>query len=355
MKIKEYGYEYDATLNEQLWQETKGKVTYEKFKGAHALRSGRDTLKAIAREYSPTVALLPALSCDSMVLPFEMYGHEVRFYQLNKDYSISIENLEKQIEKDTTVLLLYMDYFEKTALSDNALTELRQRHKNLVFIEDRTHNLLNQRTSDFEPEYIIASLRKWSNIPDGGLLWNNVPMANGAFSEDTNFSEIRLRAQCNRHEFLKTGDERIKTEYRKVFSTVSDIIDNDKLPGRMSEYSFRLAQQTDYDTIKEKRINNAQALVSRLQQAGFSFVQEEVGTGDLYIPVLVENRDALQRKLSAEGIFCTVIWPLSDVQRESCQVAKYTEEHLLAVYCDQRMSKEDMEYIASRIVELNNE
>ena len=56
--VKEYGYEYDAALNRDIWRETEGKVTNQKLLGAHCLRSGRDALKAIAREYRPCVALL---------------------------------------------------------------------------------------------------------------------------------------------------------------------------------------------------------------------------------------------------------------------------------------------------------
>lgn len=64
--VKEYGYEYDTVLNEEIWKAIEGKVTDQRLLNALCLRSGRDTLKAIAREYAPCVALLPALACDSM-------------------------------------------------------------------------------------------------------------------------------------------------------------------------------------------------------------------------------------------------------------------------------------------------
>ena len=91
--VKEYGYEYDAALNEEVWSKTEGKVTTEQLFGAYCLRSGRDALKAIAREYPPCIALLPALACDSMVRPFEQYGHNVRYYKLNSDFSINLNSL----------------------------------------------------------------------------------------------------------------------------------------------------------------------------------------------------------------------------------------------------------------------
>ena len=32
--VKEYGYEYDAVLDEELYEKSKGKVTHERFMGA---------------------------------------------------------------------------------------------------------------------------------------------------------------------------------------------------------------------------------------------------------------------------------------------------------------------------------
>ena len=52
--IREYGYEYDAFVKEELWKKTKGAVTHDCLWGALCLRSGRDALKTIAREYKKT-------------------------------------------------------------------------------------------------------------------------------------------------------------------------------------------------------------------------------------------------------------------------------------------------------------
>lgn len=351
--VKEYGYEYDAVLDEELYEKSKGKVTHERFMGAMCLRSGRDALKVVAREFEPTTVLIPALACDSMILPFEMYGHKVKYYKLNKDYSISRESLYSLIpNEDKTALFLYMDYFGNKAIEDAELEKLRTSHPHLIFIEDRTHNLLVNCRYTFKPDFTLASLRKWIDIPDGGLLWTDREIKE-EYSEDLTFSEVRLHAQCMRNEFLRTGDETIKTEYRKIFSTVTDMIDEEKLPGLMSQYSYERACRVNLTEVNEKRSRNAQVLIDELK--GFSFVQDKNCLGDVYVAVLIENRDAVQKKLASMGIFCTIIWPLNDEQRAACEVAKYTEEHMLTIYCDQRHSVEDMKYIASCIRRVCNE
>lgn len=352
--IKEYGYEYDAVLNEELYLNTKGKVTHNDFMGALCLRTGRDALKVVAREFAKSTVLIPALSCDSMITPFEKYNHEVKYYKLNRDYSIDVEYLSSLIlDKVSPILFLYMDYFGNKALNDSQLNELKINFPNLVFIEDRTHNLFVENRNQFKADFTIASLRKWVNIPDGGLLWTDRKLMNKEFSEDLSFFESRLKAQCLRNEFFKTGDELTKISYRKVFSTVTDSIDEDLLPGLMSEYSRELLKQIDFTLINETRRKNASILISELK--GFNFVQKKIGLGDVYVAILIENRDEIQRKLASKGIFCTIIWPLSDEQKENCSIAKYTEEHILTIYCDQRYTSEDMKFVAKCIRRICNE
>ena len=343
--IKEYGYEYDAALNSALWEETQGRVSNDKLWGAHCLRSGRDALKAIAKEYEPRIVLLPALSCDSMVSPFTKYHHKVVFYKLNQDYSIDIDDLEKKIDIGKCIFL-YMNYFGCQALTDEELQSLKSKFTKMIFIEDRTHTLIWENKSNFKPDYIVASLRKWIAIPDGGLLWGDISKQ---LLTDTTFSSTRLRAQIMRHTYLKNGDENLKVKFRKIFSTVSDVMDLDE-PTAISAYSYALASETNWDQICSQREKNAKLLKSIL--APYVSLIEGKYQSALYVPFIISNRDEIQKTLSAQGIFNTIIWPLSDQQKKICKVAKHTEEYMLAAPCDQRYSEQDMEYIGKEIVKV---
>lgn len=346
--VKEYGYEYDAVLDEALYRKTRNKVAYEKFMGAMCLRSGRDALKVIAREFEPTLVLIPALACDSMILPFEIYGHEVKYYKLNDDYSINLDSIYRLIKNENkTILLLYMDYFGNIAITDMELEEIQDICPKVVFIEDRTHNLFVKKRRKFKADFTVASIRKWTEIPDGGLLWTKRNLENTEYSRNLIFSETRLRAQCLRNKYLACGDEKIKNEYRKIFSTVTDIIDEEKIPGLMSQYAYEKICKIDFKKVNVVHQRNAEILINELKE--FSFVQNKSGYGDVYVAVLIDDRDIVQQKLASMGIFCTIIWPLNDIQRNICEVAKYTEEHMLTIYCDQRYDIEDIKYIASCI------
>lgn len=348
--IKEYGYEYEAVLDEKLWARTKDQAAKKEFWGALCLRSGRDCLKAIAREYEPTVVLMPALACESMILPFEKCGHSICYYKLKEDYTIDLNDLSIKIPADyKRVIFLYMDYFGILSIKEHELEGLRKNYPNLLFVEDRTHNLIWRKKRKFRPEYTIASLRKWVNVPDGGLLWSEVPLKKNLFKKDNTFSEIRLEAQCMRSKYFQTEDENLKKKYRTIFSAVSEILDGNEDIFYMSLYSYEIICQTDWDAIREQRKRNAEQLIHILADKKVKLIQDKVGESDLYVPFMVDHRDQKQTLLSGMGIFNTVIWPLNRRQKEICSVAKYTEEHMLAAPCDQRYTKKDMIFVGTEM------
>jgi len=353
-RIKEYGYEYEAEVDFDLAARTKGKTVSanDRLFDALAMRSGRDCLYAIARQYEPLTVLIPALSCDSMVTPFRKAGHKVAYYQLNEDYSIKLDKL-RELLSDKPMLLLYMDYFGLPAATDEALEQLQKEYPKLIFIEDRTENILLPRESEFQPDYVMGSLRKWLPVPDGGLLWSEKSLTKeiGSSSE---FAETRRYAQALRYDYLRDGDTDKKAEFRPIFSGVSDLIDEDKLPSYMSEYGYELAKRADISFITSAREKNAAVLISALKAANIKLINASVGSGDLYVGILVDNRDGIQKRLAERGIFATIIWPLDDEQKAACEVAKYTTEHMLAIYCDQRYDEDDMKHVAQNIVEIIN-
>lgn len=348
--IREYGYEYDAALNESIWRENKDKLTDDNLWEGLSLRSGRDALKVIAREYEPTYVLLPSLCCESMILPFIMYGHKIIFYKLTEKYKIDIKDVESILYnlKDKT-LFLYMDYFGILSIDDDALRSLRKRYSRLVFIEDRTHNLIWESQRVFEADYVMASLRKWINIPDGGVLWSRRRLENEVLGEDILFAKTRLKAQIMRNSYLQNGDEELKTEYRKIFSNVSRIIDKEREPAKMSAYSYALVRQVDWNFVRDRRKKNSEKLSEILQKCDIKLIQKESGKSDLYVPFFITDREKKQSLLSDKGIFNTIIWPLSNEQKNVCPTAEYTEKYMLAAPCDQRYCENDMDFIGKEI------
>lgn len=357
MSVKEYGYEYENDIDEHIYLENKGKLCDSSVFNGIALRSGRDAFKIIAGKYNNSVLLISSLSCDSMITPFEKQGFDVFYYKLNSDLTIQFDYLLSILAKviDKQVIFVYMDYFGINQITDNQLQLVKEKYHNVVFVKDLTHTFLYDKVKNIISDYSILSLRKWLPVPDGGVLWckNNNDIV---FGQDLSFFEKRLSAQKMRFDYLKTGKIELKPIFRKIFSNVAQIIDNDALPGKMSNYSFEILRKADFKEIKRIRERNYNVLLDILSKESKIYIlQPDCQKSNLYFPIIIENRDFVQNNLSKIGIYNTIIWPLRDEQKKVCETAKYVEEHMLAVSCDQRYSIEDMKHIAYEIVRVINE
>ncbi len=355
--VKEYGYEYNATVDEKLLSLVGWSGTNEKWFGAYALRSGRDALKAVAREHASSTVYLPSLCCDSMITPFEAYGCKIVFYPLNTDLTVDFfVLLNKLASIEGQKLLLFYDYFSIPMFCEEQLVELKRMFCDLVLIKDITHSLLQAKPSETCVDYTIASLRKWLAIPDGGLLWENRKLRNTVFLEDATFAKRRLQAQCMRTEYFVSADEKMKGQYRQIFSNVSSLLDNQPEPIKMTAYSYELSIHVDWGAVQQRRAENASVLLDIFSKnKKITIINEKVAESALYLPILIKNRDGVQRNLSAKGIFNTIIWPLREEQALVCSTAKLVTECMLAVPCDQRYDREDMVYIGNEITRMVHE
>lgn len=350
--IKEYGSEFD-------WDSTLPYITNEvaehplKSQQALHFRSGRDALKAVAIGYAEThkKVILPALCCESMVSPFTMNGYDVEFYKLNSDCTVNTEDIENKLSDDCVVI--YMSYFGIKPMSDKLLCSLKEKFSGAKFVEDRTHNPLHRiGDGEFKADATVISIRKWLSISDGGLLFTEDNFDN-VYLSDKDFADMRKEAMQKKSEFLKTGDEETKSQFRALLGVASDMLDASKDAYRMTEASEKLLNKVDFDKMLEDRQRNAKILAENLREnSKLKFVSQEPENSTIYFPVLVENRDDVQGKLAKKSVFCPVIWPLPEGAEGVCENSKHIAENMLAIPCDQRYSAEDMLVIAKTINEV---
>ena len=67
------------------------------------------------------------------------------------------------------------------------------------------------------------------------------------------------------------------------------------------------------------------------------------------LPILVDNRDEVQKELAKKGVYAPVLWPIDEQARRVCEVSSYVSDHMLSLPIDQRNDWDDIEDI-SRIV-----
>ncbi len=353
MKVKEFGSEYDWQANAAFMSAADTGFVGDDWQ---LYRSGRDALKAFARAAGKKRVLLPALCCESMALPFSQNGYKVDYYRLREDLMADEQDVWAKLEKDT--VLLYMRYFGMPSFRDDFLMRCRSRCEGLLIIEDRTHDILSPRAeSGFEPDAVMASLRKWTALPDGGMLVTKLGRARAV--KDSRFADIRRKAMEKKSAYLEKGVTALKSEYMHEFAIAAEILDEQARPVKMGAEEEKLLRHIDFERLMARRVDNAEylsRLLRPLHEAGkIRIINPRPESSTLYLPIFTERRNALHRRLIEHAVYAAVIWPLTEEAAAACPITRWVNAHMLAIPCDHRCERADMEFIAGLITEFFEE
>lgn len=316
--------------------------------------------------------LVPAYICCGLIEPFRLKGVEVRYYNINKDFSADLKKISGLIDKDTKALL-YVNYF---GLMDS-FKEYQSfcQDNGLYLIEDNAHLLLpNYRHT--KGDISIFSLRKFYPVPNGAVLVVRGSRKDGAehnlsecvekrfhladykFLVDTLLRRVYNFFNININKILiklrKTG-ERSTSAYAATGDTL--------LYKRILASSFNIINNIDFRTIYTKRRDNYSLLLNRLlllnsRCVKVIFSRLSPDRCPIAFPLLVERGSrAFIAHLQANG-YAAYPWP--DIPDEIIANSMYENEQylsnsviLLPIHED--VGKEELERMALTIKEWTDE
>lgn len=344
----EYGSEFDWRSNDALMSGAPQSFVQDDWQ---LYRSGRDAMKAIARIIGGCRVLLPALCCESMILPFSANGCDVEFYKMNHDLTGDEEDVRAKLTDGA--VLLYMPYFGIRPFTDEFLLSLRACGRGIVFVEDRTHDVIVPRRDEgFTPDAVLASLRKWAALPEGGML--RTDMGSCVSGADARFGDTRREVMEMKVRYLETWEPELKKEFLDMLHGAERLLDESGEPCGISAEYEALLRRIDFTALLAKRRANIVRLKERLAELDgtrLRFLSGHPEDSTLYFPVYLENRGEIQRAMAQHGVYCPVIWPEPEAAHGVCEVSRYVTEHMLALPCDQRYTPEDMDFIADTLIE----
>ena len=141
-------------------------------------------------------------------------------------------------------------------------------------------------------------------------------------------------------------------------ATITDLYarDSDKLDGvhPISEISERMIASINGEEIAYARRENMKHLWSLLNGKirMIHRLEKSFDGAPFSLPILVENRDAVQKQLAQKGVYAPVLWPVDGKARNTCEVSAYVSDHMLSIPIDQRYNYDDIEDIASIILSI---
>lgn len=316
--------------------------------------SGRTALDLIIKDIIKDIGLfsvyIPSYCCESMLLPFISNDISVKYYQVF--YQNNKLFFDYDFDNDCKVVFL-LDYFGyKNEYIKKILEVEHDRGKKIIF--DITQSFFSDYTN-YYPDYMFVSFRKWFNINLGCAYKLNedicIDIKNNTNQE---YVGLRNKAYCLKSHYIY-GDNNDKSIFLSLFSQAENILNDDYVLYPADQKSLDRIEKTSKEYIISRRKENAQFLIESILQMNskikllFQNVDNNI---PLFVPIFVNSNDRnrLRKHLIDNNIYCPIHWPISKMHSDECKMnILYTST--ISLICDQRYNIKDME----RIIDVINQ
>jgi len=296
------------------------------------------------------VALIPSYTCHTVIEPFLKFGYKVHAFPVSKKLETTTSQILNMVQSTKAKVFIFHLYYGFNTMPDfhNCVEKLRD--IGVITIEDCTQSLF----SDFQKsnaDYFVASIRKWSGVPDGGFaVCRDGVLNNKPFEQDIHLQEAKRIASEKKYNYIfnNQGD---KSTYKLKYREAEEILDMQSKFYSISSLSADIQANLDIGFLKQQRRNNYVVLqtgmddISRVKTVMENLPENVV---PLYFPIFIDDRDTIQNLLADNDVYAPVVWPMADCCPAIDNNSYYLYEHLLCIPIDQRYDTDDMQ----RIIEI---
>ncbi|MFA5893643.1 MAG: DegT/DnrJ/EryC1/StrS family aminotransferase [Candidatus Margulisiibacteriota bacterium] len=291
-------------------------------------------------------ALLPSFICAAVIEAFNRQKVKIRYYSVNKNLEININELNSRINKSTKLLYLvhYFGFPDK-------LFELQAmaKAKNILLIEDCAHALFSKAAGKYLGtigDGAVFSLRKFLPLPDGGgyILRSGTGLGGASRSA---------------HSFTGNNWPHLKLLLKEVMFRLGlnpMIVNGGPKPARpdpankfISFSSVKKIEQTDEARLVAGRRRNFQFYLMNIANLGGVspiFNSLPAGVDPFAFPVLLNGRDQVVDRLKRKGIYLEATFSDSP---SSDPGAKYLADHLLSLPVYQGLADRQLRCVLSEL------
>ena len=318
--------------------------------------SGRDAIRCLlthgmARRGWRRV-WVPSYFCQEVVSSMCSTGIDVRQYPDNPLLPIPAQ--PGQMEPgDVFFVVNYFGLRSQPRLPETDGIEL---------VEDHTHDPWSHWAFNSPADYCIASLRKTLPVPDGAVLWSprgkELPPAPAPTLRHQAASTETLAAMLLKLLYLE-GHRVDKNVFLELARQAERNIAAGEISG-ISPVSAAILSNLPIASWREQRGRNQQRLCVDLASASWATVLSGDGDGSCPFTGMVVCDTAarcqhIRRGLIARDVYPAVLWPLEDpVLPGIPETDRALCARLVAIHCDMRYSRDDMDKVAALLVKLGN-
>ena len=337
---------------DQSWQSDKPTLSTEKMV---FLNGGRACLAIIGDclvDRGIQKILLPSYLCPSILDALERCGLAYEFFQINEDLSINLDDLSQKVSSSKAVYFINYFGFLNPSKVRGFLKGLR--NDGIVVVEDNAQAWFTDHpTGDF----IFNSLRKL--VPyDGGYLVTDLDIT-------PYLSKYRDRPK-RRLPLIREYRQRLSDyliagigSYKKLaglYSRADRYYETDLIvegdPGEQQQI-----ERLDWEGIRRIRRENYHymlGLIAPIPEINPIYPDLQPNNMPLGLPVYINgvSRDAIYEHLGENGIGLFIHWEelRHDPRTSGNTLAVSMASRILTLATDQRTSREQMDYLAEKLI-----
>lgn len=319
------------------------------------LSLGRESFSIIARNH-PQVkrVLLPTYTCQTVCDPFVELGWDIDTYLIDEKLRIDSQDLRERVN-DFKPAVLVVHPFYGTTFNQEEITVLEEiKKQGVIVVADYTQSVYCKEHLYFA-DYIVASLRKWFDCPDGGYIFSTCHdlSAYSSLSEYTDFIIPQRESMYLRDFYFKTGNQNLKEISIRLNKQAVSGVEKNIYPHSLSDFGLnRLLNSSveEFGRIRFKNYNYLYRCINQNEKIRFIYNDmDDLVSAPLYFPLFCENRSELQKQLALNKIYAPVLWPVPEYYKKLNDLSLYIYNHILAIPIDQRYGSSEMERICDVI------
>lgn len=322
--------------------------------GCTFLSGGQSALNYIIKDIkirNDEFILVPSYLCPTIIGNLERNQVNYRFYKINLDLSIDLEDLSNKVSAFNVKCVFFINYFG--FYNDTTTIEFFNllKKQNITIIEDAVQMLWFSK-KNFVGDYVFNSFRKFLPI-DGSLVLgktiDNYESVHDKYYEYMNDARMKITA------FVKFGLGTVEG-FVDLYSKAEEEYGHGTEIDGMTDISKLLLNKVNGEYIGAIRRRNYAYLYDQL--SGYSNIKilfnksllnENIPIG---FPILIKDRDNIKIKLREKSIYCPAHWPILNEKwvnnyQESIQLAS----NILTLPIDQRYDINDLDRL---VYEINN-
>ncbi len=298
-----------------------------------------------------TKILLPSYLCTSIITALESKGISCAFYQVNEDLSINLDDVVQKIDGHQAFYFInYFGFLHPPSV--RFFIQNLQKHGILVVEDNAQAGFAAHSIGDF----VFNSMRKL--VPyDGGYLGTRFDMSPyiEPYREQTNRRLPIIRDYRSRLRAYLFDEQDCYEDLDALYQQAEHYYETEGVVLGDAQEKHAI-EHLDWDGIKQIRRENYGYLLKLIETIPeikpiYPALQEDNMPMGLPVYLKGDNRDAVLSALGEAGIGLIVHWeeisshPLAGKNRTAVDMA----EHMLTLPIDQRISRQQLEYLAVKL------